>query len=1337
MNGGHSAMKHKAKYSKRFLSIMLAMLMLLAAAQPVSFVAAAEGDDPDPLFGDGIASAYWDGETIRLDFPRAKGDSGKVHYYADLIDLDVIDSAEAHLRKVIAAGISLQHETMASAAGGMLSAVIQPDAYQTPDFVSGHRLNVAVTAVNEDGWRSQPVHAVVGDSVRVPQEASAPEATKIGWWKQFSCFAKADAENWIPAEQSAMDFHNDSLHGMNFDGVSVGDDSYQAPGYVDESSSSGKQGGRGYRFYVTNPKMGDSADIHMDGYGRQGKQGYWDNIYNYQNAEELWVWVDMTNVKFEKFAFQVRPNDGGIIEDDISWGESDETEVVFGQYEYSTVNYYEQMGSQEVDIQYVNQDGLWDTLTTQGGYLRDFGNYRGYLRIPVDKLAGKSYKGTYDGQPSNGNTLAEDEAVSREWKTLDQAKLRWIDWDPAGEPNQSRPALNYITSVGFTWEQATADSKEQSFYIDNIGFAGSQQISGAGDSNIINVNKLPHTTDQAAAFAALVAETLPEDVGSVNLSHKNVIEDLLAVSERTGETATLLTQAKARLDELLKTAGADLPEYLAKAVQALGDSPDEAAIQPLYELYLTFTADQIGQIGAAVEKKLLEAYNAAVKASYFPEQLGDLPFVPFNTFEENYGIGDQAYHLYDDSNSNGWDGKSSMWQMSPNYFGSDGKENASWETTRKLTAYSYNNSEDRRGNLYVPLRHTFGFGNTAVGNHGFMGSQSIDTRLNRRLEGGEGAQYEKYRIVFPYAGQETASWQIIEGCSVGDATDLMFYVDFTDVKNVRKLWISLVGDDGLTYSHDFRSGNLTYQRMADGADAWDTQTVADDDGCLMQELAGFKGFIKLSLADFWADTNVPTEEPGGDRQLAGTVKVKQIRMQYTASEDGSAQNVGSHLIFDQFGFVGAGDSTFEEQYYSPIATDAFTPTPVATVQAAFAALYTTARPIGEEEDIALLDADVDAIASAVRQYHSLSMADKAAIDTQYSIADILAVKANMETRIQAGSEVKGKLALYTAGAQADAAQVTKSFGSKDAPPAGISTGINQNFSEYRAYPAKYQRTVQTYWADRNLHAVYPNYQALDPEKSWANETPRELVLNDAGDAYTLALTLPYMGAADGSDFKFVVGETVLLTLDNETQVNATVTGDRIVRNGKQELKLEISIEEADVQKSGTYEGILKIGISINPDTENGSQANGSNPNKVNEPEKYRKSYQIPLRLVCEAEWSITIPADTSITWDKEWTVMDGELRAETQSIPSSASIEVALSDETHALVKAGSSFAIPYEVRAGEQGDSFKKHTFHHTDQPTSVLLGISILADNWAAVPITDAYRDTLTFTAQYVEAE
>ena len=49
MNGGHSAMKQRTKYSKRILAVLLAVMMLLAAAQPISLVAAV-GEDPDPHF---------------------------------------------------------------------------------------------------------------------------------------------------------------------------------------------------------------------------------------------------------------------------------------------------------------------------------------------------------------------------------------------------------------------------------------------------------------------------------------------------------------------------------------------------------------------------------------------------------------------------------------------------------------------------------------------------------------------------------------------------------------------------------------------------------------------------------------------------------------------------------------------------------------------------------------------------------------------------------------------------------------------------------------------------------------------------------------------------------------------------------------------------------------------------------------------------------------------------------------------------------------------------------------------------------------------------------------
>ena len=86
---GSFGMKQRTKYSKRCLAVLLAILMLLAAAQPVSLVAAAAGDDPDPQFGEGAARArYTTSGTLEISFPEAQAIAGGISYYADFYDLD-------------------------------------------------------------------------------------------------------------------------------------------------------------------------------------------------------------------------------------------------------------------------------------------------------------------------------------------------------------------------------------------------------------------------------------------------------------------------------------------------------------------------------------------------------------------------------------------------------------------------------------------------------------------------------------------------------------------------------------------------------------------------------------------------------------------------------------------------------------------------------------------------------------------------------------------------------------------------------------------------------------------------------------------------------------------------------------------------------------------------------------------------------------------------------------------------------------------------------------------------------------------------------------------------
>lgn len=1330
MNGGYSAMKQRTKYSKRFLAVLLAMLMLLAAAQPVSFVAAAAGDDPDPTFPQEVAaSAYWDGETIRVEFPRASSPKGStIKYYADLIDLDKINLNEVHLREVVAEGIPLQNDLMAIAKSDMLSAAIQSKSLSGVDV--SHRLDVAITAVDSEGWRSQPIHAVVGDSVRVPAANATPASGLL--WKEFTSFD----DDW-GNENDAKMYGSIEGPGMNFDGVygpGSNQDRYRDPGYADETSTD-KYGSAAYRFYITHPEANDSADIRWEkssgkngAWGGPGEKG-WDDLYNYIGAKELWLWVDMTNVRFEKLSFQVRPNDGGVL-DRSGWdANGDQSRVVFGKYEYSTVNYYEQT-HQEAEIQYVNSDGMWDTLTTVDGYLRDFGNYRGFLRIPVDQLYGKSYNGYYNNQKTTGDpdkdkAFVEDESLSRtEWKPLNQASLRYVNFEK--DIQGTADALNYITSVGFTWQGATADSKDQPFYIDKIGFVGDTGKVTSGN----RVGSLPYSTNGQDAFARLIAENLPDHVDAVNLSHRQVISDLMNIAQTSPVTATQqLLEANDRLQTLLKDVGeTPLPKWLEQQVASLPEVPDEAALTPLFELYLTFTIDQLEQLGAAAEKRLLEAYNAATEKTYFPDALAHLKFTPFNTFEQkdNYQIGDKSYHMYENTGPNG----SSIWQQSPNY--TDTQVKNSWESTRKLTAYSLNHTS---GN---PLLYTFGLGSALIGNNGFMNSQSVDTRLNR---GRAVSDTERYRITFPYQGRAASSWDDIASCSINGATDLMFYVDFSDITAVRKLWVSLVGSDSLTYSHDFQSQPLRYERLAVGETQWEPVTVSEgeaDDGCLMNEMAGFKGFIKIPLSYFYADTKVPTESPGDDvKRLVtdGTVGIKQIRVQYTATDAGAKQNVGSHLIFDMFGFVGenmAAD-TFVDQYFSPVETGTFEAATLEAVQNQLNALYTTAQPLDvSQSPVSLLDYDSDATIAFVQAYNSLSIADKAALNEQNpdKVAQILAVRTNWEDRTLNGSTVPGKLKTYVENTNGNTETVKSKFSTKTSLSLDEIGAINTSLNTFDDYPVKYQNIKQTYWADRNLNAVYPNFTITTP--STETEPVAELTLQ--GDQYTGGVPLSYYCAADAKhSIELEVPSTATLTAEDGTEetVLVSIANTTVFPTAPGTMQLTLSVKETEVPHAATYTGTFVVKVKTPaPDLQN---AQDSNLDRVNDPAQYRmQTYTVHVRLVSDPSYTVVIPADTSIEWFTTSAVPVGEgVQVKDVKIPSSASIQVGVSAEKYAMEKNGN--LIPYLLNNGKKALS---HTFTLADQTPFQLDVLVNDLDSWLKVPYEEGYQDVLNFTINYQEA-
>lgn len=383
---GSFGMKQRTKYSKRCLAVLLAILMLLAAAQPVSLVAAAAGDDPDPQFGEGAARArYTTSGTLEISFPEAQAIAGGISYYADFYDLD---RGYPQRETPIVSAVELSGARTMAGESALIFSELSAEQIKAYGLNMSHRISVAITAVDADGWRSQPIEALVGDSLDVPAAGASPTGSdRYTSVSRFEDAYNAAREDGGTHDSGAKFWEYNNGNGtaaMNIDGVYDGNkNAYQTPGF-DNSQA--------FRFYMNgNERSADSYERFDVMYNQ--------DHYQFKNAEELWIWVDTSYVSFEEFALQVRYMDytGTLRIDSGDFSvEGNWITHAYSKDVYSTVGYAKQ-NHEAVPVYYQNADGLWDTMyTNTDGYLEDFGHYRGFLRVPIDKLwnedASSSYK---------------------------------------------------------------------------------------------------------------------------------------------------------------------------------------------------------------------------------------------------------------------------------------------------------------------------------------------------------------------------------------------------------------------------------------------------------------------------------------------------------------------------------------------------------------------------------------------------------------------------------------------------------------------------------------------------------------------------------------------------------------------------------------------------------------------------------------------------------------------------------------------------------------------------------------------------------------------------------
>ena len=342
------------KSSKKIVSIVLAMTLIITSLPMMLFNAAATNPyDPAPYFDDAAqekgASAWLDNAgNVQVVYPAAtaqptfKGEPLSIAFYIlELVDTGAND--KAHTNSVI--------KTIKSTG---TSATFKAADIGEIDLES-KRYSVTVTAVDTENWFSLPLYATVVkvpavtiDSSRFANLSSSPTAAR-----EMTTFdAETSSDNTAVASGNALQFV----------GIAQETGTVDLTDYVSDTPA--------LRFIMHNQPSGTQS--FYTAYSRQ--------TWDFKGAEEVWYWLDFTDVSLQGVAFtlgaQCKTVLGKANGEDI---EVNENEVIHYSTKGTTYSAY----TGEAPYVHVQRaDGGWNKVMMTNGTI-DLANFKGYVRVPV------------------------------------------------------------------------------------------------------------------------------------------------------------------------------------------------------------------------------------------------------------------------------------------------------------------------------------------------------------------------------------------------------------------------------------------------------------------------------------------------------------------------------------------------------------------------------------------------------------------------------------------------------------------------------------------------------------------------------------------------------------------------------------------------------------------------------------------------------------------------------------------------------------------------------------------------------------------------------------------
>lgn len=417
------------KSLKRITAVVLCVIML-ATSFPIAF-AANGAYNPAPYFTDyaqskGAAAWVDEEDNLQIRFPAATGRPTHAVWSVNhdetenvkaitkyIIELsDVGGKLEAHTANP---PVLLRKEVPAYAATGKLSAVFTAEELGDLLDLENRRYNVAITAVDEAGWYSLQLHALIFD---VP-EFSFDESK----FQTFTEDAYAMRELMRFEKTGSYSGHEESGGSIDKIAVAIHDGA--------EDPTSGINS-KAYRMrIIKEPENGQSIDIC------ESRQ-----TWDFAGADEVWYWMDLSNVELKGLSFRLRSNykriDYNLSNKDVS------TSQHYGSIVYSTLgtknNTY--AAGEEPYIWVQDETGNWDKVMMTNGTV-NLGHFKGYVRIPVQFFcseqastvvsdSGAVFGNTKSYNQGNLNTFYDNEVCLS--KPVNGAFTQYLEIDPAGTP---------------------------------------------------------------------------------------------------------------------------------------------------------------------------------------------------------------------------------------------------------------------------------------------------------------------------------------------------------------------------------------------------------------------------------------------------------------------------------------------------------------------------------------------------------------------------------------------------------------------------------------------------------------------------------------------------------------------------------------------------------------------------------------------------------------------------------------------------------------------------------------------------------------------------------------